>query len=64
MQTSMCRKDIMGYGTMLQAVSINGHEAVVWLLLEKNVDTDAQGGHYSNALQESSIHSCISEEDI
>ena len=54
----------MDYSTTLHTVLINGHEVVVQLLLEKNADTDVQGGHYSNTLQACSIHSCISEEDI
>ena len=31
------------YGSMLQAASARSHEAVVWLLLEWDVDVNAQG---------------------
>jgi len=38
-----------GYGNALQVASYGSHEAVVWLLLEKNIHT--QSGEYSNTLQ-------------
>ena len=34
--------------------SSNGHEAIVWLLLEKGADVNAQGGPFGNALQAAS----------
>ena len=36
---------------MVQVASAGGHEAVVWLLLEKNVDINAQGGEDGSTLQ-------------
>ncbi|KAI9766598.1 MAG: hypothetical protein M1840_006409 [Geoglossum simile] len=38
----------------LQAALVNGHEQVVKLLLDKDVDVNAQGGYYGNALQAAS----------
>ena len=35
----------------LQAASAGGHVAVVWLLLEKDVDVDMQGGECGSVLQ-------------
>jgi ankyrin repeat protein len=49
----MHRED--NYGNALQAASLQGHEAIVKLLLEKGADVNAQGGHYGNALQAASI---------
>ena len=39
------------YGNALQAASVNGHEAIVQLLLNHGADINAQGGEYGNALQ-------------
>ena len=40
------------YSSTLQVVSARGHEAVVWLLLEKDADVNAQGAEesYSSVL--------------
>ncbi|KAJ3871953.1 ankyrin repeat-containing domain protein [Lentinula edodes] len=40
----------------LQAVSENGHESIVKLLRENDVDINAQGGYYGNALQAASYN--------
>jgi hypothetical protein len=39
----------------LQAISVEGHEAVVKLLLDRGANANAQGGHFSNALYEASV---------
>ena len=39
------------YGSVLQAASWNGHEAIVVLLLEMGADVNAQGGEYGNVLK-------------
>ena len=38
----------MIYGSVLQVALNGGHEAVVWLLLEKDADINVQGGCYSS----------------
>ena len=47
-----CRHPCAG-GILWQRTPSGGHEVVIWLLLEKNIDCHihAQGGHYGNALQ-------------
>jgi hypothetical protein len=42
------------YGSVLQAASVEGHDAVVQRLLEAGADINAQGGEYGNALQAAS----------
>ena len=45
------------YCSGLQVVTAGSHEAVVQLLLEKNVDINMEGGEYISALQMASAHS-------
>jgi ankyrin repeat protein len=42
------------YGNALQAASIEGHEGLVQLLLDKGASVNARGGEYGNALQAAS----------
>ena len=42
------------YGTVLQAVSFEGHLEVMQILLDHNADVNLVGGHYSTALQAAS----------
>ena len=42
----------------LQVSSVGGNEVVVLLLLEKNIDVNAQGRHYRSALQVASAPAC------
>ncbi|KAJ3803932.1 hypothetical protein F5876DRAFT_53986, partial [Lentinula aff. lateritia] len=44
------------YGNALQAASLNGHDSIVRLLLEHDVDVNAVGGPYWNVLQEASLN--------
>jgi len=39
----------------MQAVSVDGHEKVVQMLLDARADVNAQGGRYGNALQAASV---------
>ena len=54
--------DVRAQGEYGHAASARGHEAVVQLLLEKNVDIHVQGGKYCNALQAASARSQCSHQ--
>ncbi|KAK8105277.1 F-box and WD domain-containing protein [Apiospora kogelbergensis] len=43
-------------GNALQAASLNGHEAVVRLLLDRSAHVNAQGGEWGSALQAASLN--------
>ena len=43
------------YGNALQAASANCHKDVVELLLQADVDVNAQGGIYSNTLYATAV---------
>ena len=42
------------YGTTLHAASLEGHQEVVKILLDKGADVNTQGGFYGDALQAAS----------
>jgi hypothetical protein len=41
--------------TLSQAASLEGHEVVVRLLVDKGADVNAQGGEYGHALQAAAL---------
>jgi ankyrin repeat protein len=49
------------YGSALQAASVEGHEHIVKMLLNKNAgaNVNAQGGHFGNALQAASAEGYV-----
>ena len=49
----MCMKE--SNGSSLQVASAHSHEAVIQLLLEKDMDANMHGGHYSSMLQMVSV---------
>jgi len=48
------KQELFDYGVLvnaLQAASLNGHEKVAQMRLDKGADVNAQGGYYATALQ-------------
>ena len=39
------------YSSTLQMTLAGGHEAIIWLLLDKDTDINTQGGPFSSTLQ-------------